>query len=216
MMQHRTIPKQANFVSLNPSIKASPEEKLEVPTITQPWSAQRYVALVNNYGAAGSNAAIVLRGYSHSSRSPLETADRLRELPSSALYPIFLSSKSEGSLQSYINAMKHHLPSVQMSMKDIAYNIARRQNSSFEHRTAFTAKDKEDLISKLSGITAESIGAAVRTKKLPVVFCFGGQVGSTVTIARELFDSCDLLRKHLVSRPFSTSFTSFGHSLSTC
>ena len=203
-MQYRIIPKQANFVSLNPCIKASPEKKMAIPTTSQQWSAQRCIALVNNYGAAGSNAAIVLREHSHVTQSPRETAERVRELPSSARYPIFLSSKSADNFQSYINMMKYYLPSVQTSIKDIAYNIARRQNSSFVHRTAFTAKDKDDLLSQLSGLTTSSIGAAVPTEKSPIIFCFGGQVGSRITIARELFDSCDLLRKHLVSRPLST------------
>ncbi|CZT49204.1 related to polyketide synthase [Rhynchosporium secalis] len=197
MMQYRTIPKQANFNTLNPSIKALPGEQLEISTSTQQWIAQRHVALVNNYGAAGSNAAIVLRAHSNVSQNPGDTIERLQKLPSSTLYPIFLSSKSAGNLQSYINAMKLYLPSNQTSIKDIAYNIARRQNSSFEYRTAFTVKDKEDLMSKFSRLTTASIGAEVRTKKHPVIFCFGGQVGSTVTISKELFDSCDVLRKHL-------------------
>jgi acyl transferase domain-containing protein len=61
MIQHGAIPKQANFVKLNPQINLSSSDKISVPRVTQPWDTTRRIALVNNYGAAGSNAAIVKR-----------------------------------------------------------------------------------------------------------------------------------------------------------
>ena len=198
MMQYKTIPKQANFVSLNPRIKVSSSDRITVPKVTQSWTVQRHVAMVNNYGAAGSNVAIVLRGHLNTSLSSKQTPSEIRELPSSAVYPIFLSAKSAISLQLYVDALKLYLPKVETSFKNIAYNIFRRQNSSFEDRFAFTAADTGSFVSILNSPTARTDGTTMRTKKCPVVLSFGGQAGRSVTVSRELYDGCDLLRKHLV------------------
>jgi acyl transferase domain-containing protein len=200
MMQHKTIPKQANFVSLNPRIKVSPSDRITVPKATQSWTAQRYVALANNYGAAGSNVTIVLRGHLDAPLSSRETPSGVRDLPSSAVYPILLSAKSANSLQSHMDALKLFLPKAETSFGNIAYNIARRQNSSFEHRTAFTAVDAESFISILNSPTARTDGTTMRTEKCPVVLSFGGQTGRSVTVSRELYDGCDLLGTYLVRR----------------
>lgn len=198
MMQYKTIPKQANFDSLNPSIKVSTSDRITVPKATQLWTAQRRIALVNNYGAAGSNVAIVLREHLEAPLSSIETPSGVRDLPSSAVYPILLSAKSANSLRSYMNALKLYLPKVETSFGNIAYNIVRRQNSSLEHRIAFTAVDAESFISFLSSPTLSMNGTTPPTGKCPVVLCFGGQTGRSVIISRDLYNRCDLLRNHLV------------------
>ncbi|RMZ75270.1 hypothetical protein DV737_g5363, partial [Chaetothyriales sp. CBS 132003] len=106
MMQYKTIPKQANFVSLNPHIKVSPSDRITVPKATQSWNPRRHIALVNNYGAAGSNVAIAIR-----------------DMPSSTLYPILLSAKSARSLQLYMDALKVYSPKFKTSIGAIAGTI---------------------------------------------------------------------------------------------
>jgi acyl transferase domain-containing protein len=59
MMQHRMILKQANFKTINRKIGIC--EGISVPTSTTSWAAPKKIALVNNYGAAGSNAALLIR-----------------------------------------------------------------------------------------------------------------------------------------------------------
>lgn len=185
MLQHKTIPKQASFVTLNPRIKALPSDRIIVPKTTQPWAAQRRVALVNNYGAAGSNAAILLREYQKGGDEQPLTAET---------YPILLSAKTPAHLQSYVRALKSFLPTTNASLASIAYNLARRQNISFQHRVAFTATDRESLLAALDGPDA----SPTQTEKQPIVLAFGGQTGRTVTISRELYDNCHILQQHLV------------------
>ena len=199
MMQHGTIPKQASFMTLNPRIKCSRADKITVPKETQPWVAQRRVALVNNYGAAGSNAAIVLREYVGASNSR-QTLDGVHSRPSPASYPILLSAKSPNSLCSYMAVLKSYLPKVGKSLSNVAYNIARKQNSSFEYRTAFTASDPVNLLSRLEDTIAETSSTTTCSKEYPVVLCFGGQTGRNVTLSREVFDGCELLRTYLVGQ----------------
>ena len=199
MMQYKTIPKQANFKSLNPRIQASSSEQITVPRVTQLWTAHRQIALVNNYGAAGSNVAIVLRAHSSPrSRSGTETSLGART-PTSIVSPILLSAKTANSLQSYMEKINLHLREVENSFESVAYNIARNHNPSFEHRLAFIAADEENAMSVLSSSSAATNGSAVRPGKNPVVLCFGGQTSRSVSVSIELYERCDIFKNRLVS-----------------
>ncbi|RHZ53126.1 hypothetical protein CDV55_100294 [Aspergillus turcosus] len=168
MMQKGTIPKQANFATLNLKIKAS--DQIVVPQQTQPWTSSRHVALVNNYGAAGSNAAVILRAYKPPRPAP--------QRPSLTAYPIVLSAKSAASVRLYLRELERFVRADSISLRDVAYSLARRQNPSFEHRVAFEA-------------------VITRASERPVVLAFGGQTGRTVTVSRQLYEACGLFRRHL-------------------
>lgn len=188
-MQKRTIPKQANFNTLNPRIKAS--DHIVVPTHTQPWTAARMVALVNNYGAAGSNAAIVVQDYQKPYVAP--------QPPALAAYPIVLSAKSAISLQLYMGELKRFVCAANVPLGEIAYALSRRQNPAFEYRTAFSTEDIAGLTATLDRLNVNKGEAGVtRTAKRPVVLAFGGQTGRTVTVSRDLYDTSLLFRNHLV------------------
>jgi SAM-dependent methyltransferase/acyl carrier protein len=189
MMQHKSIPKQANFVSLNPRIKACQE--IVIPKETQPWAAERqHVALVNNYGAAGSNAALLLRSYAGKVSS---NSTDISPASTSTAFPIFLSAKTASHLQAYVDALKSYLPKSEASFGSIAYNIARSRNISFENRIAFRCSDAKSAVSVLNKLTE----ITVQKTKLPTVLCFGGQTGRTVRASRNLYDNCSLFRQHL-------------------
>lgn len=207
-MQDKTIPKQANFVSLNPRIKASASRQIIVPMATQLWTAQRRVALVNNYGAAGSNAAILLRAHADPLSNPVTEKTLGAQdcpSPSSVVSPILLSAKTKTSLQSYMDALKSYLPKVDTSLSNVAYNIARTHNSSFEHRIAFTATDVKSAISVLNSSTVATNGSVIQSAKYPVVLCFGGQTGRSVSVSKELYERSNLFRSHLVRIDFSSN-----------
>ncbi|KAJ5446662.1 hypothetical protein N7445_001483 [Penicillium cf. griseofulvum] len=186
MMHHKTIPRQANFVSLNPKIKRS--EQVEVPQQAQPWTSPHIVALVNNYGAAGSNAAIVLRAYKTPGTQQQDVDGLL------TVYPIVVAANSALSLKMYLEKLTHFVSnSPGVSVRDVAYSLLRQQNPNLVYRASFVARDTSDfkkyVESQDSGIT--------RAVNQPVVLAFGGQTGRTVTMSRELYDSCALLRYHL-------------------
>ena len=199
-MQYKTIPKQPNFVSLNPRIKASASGQIVVPKATQSWTAQRYIALVNTYGAAGSNVALVLRAHSYPlSSSTTETILGTRVCRSSSVVsPILLSGRTANGLQSYMDVLNSYLPKVETSLGSVAYKIARSHNLSFEHRIAFIAVDAKSAMSVLASSSATTDGTAIRTAKNPVVLCFGGQTSRNVSVSIELYERCDLFRTRLV------------------
>lgn len=188
MMQHGMIPKQASFISLNRKIKASPEDRMTVPTETVPWKTPSRIALVNNYGAAGSNAAIVLREFSEKPTSQ----DRHTILVPSGHHPILLAAKTAVSLEAYVSALRSFLSRKRPSLASVAYDLAQNHDISFKYRISFVASDLEGAITELHSST---VGGNPGPK--PVVLCFGGQTGRTVTISKELYERCDLLNKHL-------------------
>ncbi|KUI73927.1 Conidial yellow pigment biosynthesis polyketide synthase [Cytospora mali] len=188
MLQHNTVPKQANFDSLNPKIR--PCQEIVIPKDTQIWAPERqYASLVNNYGAAGSNAAILLRP--HTRKGTLSA----KGLPTRTrdTYPILLSAKTPSHLQAYMDVLKSYLSGSKASLGSIAYGLARTRNVSFGYRTAFTASDATNGVSILS----KKIESLAPKTSLPGVLCFGGQTGRVVNISRSLYNSCGLFRKHL-------------------
>lgn len=190
MMHNKIIPKQANFTSINPKIRSSPEDRITIPTKTFPWTSSKHIALINNYGAAGSNAAILIRAHSVERRRAATITPSVH--PILFFHPILLSAKSSTSLTSYAEALKMHLSKGTASLGDISYNIAQAHDASLNCRVGFVSDAMDSTISSLSRMkTFEAV-------KSPVVLCFGGQTGRTVTASKELYTSSDLFQTHLV------------------
>jgi len=203
MMQNRTIPKQANFVSLNPKIPPLVPDRMTIPMQTQTWNSRRRAAVVNNYGAAGSNAAIVLQEY-----LPFNDGHVDPNVTSIHTYqpefPIFVSAKSSGSLRSYLAALKSYLARAQelfadSALANLAYSLASKHNHDFEYSWTSSARDLTALSNQLQAAAVESndFGKST-TRTRPIVLCFGGQNGRTVSLSKELFYNCKILQSHLV------------------
>jgi len=94
MLRHRTIPRQILFKNLNPKIAPLELDHIIISTHQIPWLPSEdgctRVALLNNFGAAGSNAALILEEYSNA-RPPTPT-------PTEVAYVFGISAKTERSL----------------------------------------------------------------------------------------------------------------------
>ena len=199
MMQKGQIPKQANFSRLNPNIPPLKDEGIDIPTRLTEWTSaasSNAVAMVTNYGAAGSNAAIVVKQHQQSSLS-----DQSCLVPSEV--PVILAASSAESFQSYCKALISHVSTGRArSCVDLSYNLAIKQNRDLEYIQAFTvpSDDPATLLATLQSFNKEVNVSKKQTKsRLPVILCFGGQDGNTAHISEELFNRCELLRYHLVS-----------------
>lgn len=199
MMHKQKIPKQANFTQLNPAITPSPaQDQMVIPTESISWDTERRVALVTNYGAAGSNAAMIVQ--EHSKPGIDEKKDHslfLQEVP------IFISAKTKDSLQSYGRALEASITHSQPGLTawDLAYNLAVKQNRDMKFCASFTVPfSQEMLLSRLQSISSGSSAEIQKqpSSRMPVILSFGGQSGNTAHISQELFNSCILLQNHLV------------------
>lgn len=188
MVQRGAIPKQANFKSLNPRIKPIGSRKIEIPTVTQAWTASPRVALVNNYGAAGSNAAILIRQHEQLQYSDVQPA---------GVFPVTLSARSKESLERQVRTLREYLAKRRPALSDVAQNASKRQNPLLTYRAGLATSELESLLDSLSSFQSTSNIDPVKTGR-PVILVFGGQTGQTISLSRELYDESDLLQKHVV------------------
>lgn len=213
MMHHKQIPKQASFTTLNPKIECG--ENIVIPTRTTAWSSNRCVALVNNYGAAGSNAALVIRQHSPMVVVTEEDTTHDERLSAAEMsYPLLLSANSTTSLQSYANSLRCFVQKSLRSsngdrrwLETFTRDVARRQNCTLEHRSAFEVSTAEDIVIALEEIIQGSSLISSAPKSNPIVFCFGGQTGHLVSISKSLYRHTPAFKIYLVSWPFSHAFT---------
>lgn len=194
MIQNQRIPKQANFVRLNPKIPSPQHSGIIIPTKSMTWASSERVAMVTNYGAAGSNAAIVLKQH-----TPPSTRTNIKL----SHVPVIITAKSAESLQDYCTALYQWLIRAQPAAQDVAYNLAVKQNREMDFVVSMPIMADTDLLTSqlksISSPTSRTIQKRVSKVEMPVVLCFGGQSGNRVHISQELFNESSLLQMHLVS-----------------
>ncbi|VDB91855.1 unnamed protein product [Peniophora sp. CBMAI 1063] len=193
MLQHRTIPRVISLNNLNPRIKNLEADHTIIDREQIHWRPTREgetrMALLNNFGAAGSNGALLLEEHV-SRRSPL-----------TASFVFGISAKTSDALirlrDTYVDWLCH--PDQQDTpLADIAYTATARRIL-YDHRIAVTASSKEELVEKLKASTPVLSNAAPGK----VAFVFSGQgsqyrgMGTTLyqtsPLCREIFDDCHSL-----------------------
>jgi len=183
MMDRGVIPKLASHNSLNPKIPALESHHMAIPTETSPWSEPFKAALVNNYGAAGSNGAMVV------AQRPSRKAGRvlLKKLP------ILVSASSADSLELMKNTLQNRIQALQTeSITDIAFNLLDKYLQFSEHSIAGTVTTANELSQLLSTPQSEC-----KPSRKPVVLVFGGQTRDHVGLDPQMIDKVSLFRKHL-------------------
>lgn len=213
MMQHKTIPLQANFTALNPKIASLEADKIAIPLTSQKWDVDYKIACINNYGAAGSNASMIVN------EPPLLTSRVNRQKGSLARYPIFLSANSSASLSAYCAALQTYiarLTSVSLSpetlLEDLAFNLAEKHNRSFPYTFTSTVASLSDLRDQLaatvSGADKSQLPAASDVN--PLVLVFGGQSSQAIGLSKGFYNGSNIFRSYLDS--CDAIIRSLGHS----
>nr|AGI60155.1 type I polyketide synthase PKS2 [Dolichousnea longissima] len=196
MMQKKTIPKQASFTRLNPKIEPLGRDRVVIPMQSRQWKAGRRIALINNYGAGGNNAALVLQ--EALSKSPALSPKAFS--PQLSDFPIFISGQSSQAIQSYCDRLRDFLSrkDANDSLADVAYNLAIKQNRDFQKSLVFTSTSIQDLSSRLKQVASDATELRDSPDHKPtVVLCFGGQDGNLAHISKGLYDNCVLLQRHI-------------------
>ena len=201
MMQHKTILGQAGYKSLNPKIPALEPDMMDIPKHCQPWEAASRLACVNSYGAAGSNAAVIVREAAHICPRALGQRPII-----TARQPFFLSAASEQSLIEYSKKFLAYVQSQRSSsgnsihlLSDILFNLTDRGNHTLTYSIARTVTDLDDLEKKLRDIIggSELLQKDATSGPRPVVMVFGGQENDFIGLSEEAVTNSGLLRHHL-------------------
>ncbi|TGJ84467.1 hypothetical protein E0Z10_g4327 [Xylaria hypoxylon] len=192
MLHVGMVPPQASFTSMNPTIRAQPTDNISICTKMQPWDAGFRIGLINNYGASGSNASMVV------AQPPMLRAPSTSMMPKGGKYPFWLGGHDSDSLLRRIKALRAYIGRVRgrHSLGNLSYNVARQNNRNLDNRVVICATSLDELDGKLAELNR---GEPRPAGDKDVVLCFGGQVSTFVGLDRQLYESVALLRNHLNS-----------------
>ena len=189
MVNKAAIPPLASHKSLNPKIPALEPDRLAIASSLEEWKASPRAALVNSYGAAGSNSAVlVCQAPDTDKQSP-----RLSSAGEFA-YPVILSAASKTSLLANAEKIATFLESVSSnySIADVAFTLVERRK---RHPLQFVSTE-----SSIQGL-AKSLRSIQNPLNAPqpkkVVLTFSGQSRQSIGLNKNLYDSFPLFKRHL-------------------
>lgn len=192
MMLHNTVPAQISLKNLNPKISPLGVDGATIATEATDWTAtdsQPRIALLNNFGAAGSNGALLLQDYRP---TPLKTPKEYEERCS---YLCGCSAKSMSALLALKEALISHLKHNPHGspLRDVCYtSTARRQL--YNYRISVCADSMDDLLGKLESATADNIRKIAHPEP-SAIFLFSGQGSQYLGMGKELFTSSPIFRQ---------------------
>ena len=212
MMQNRAIPRQDNYVSVHPKITLIPGQ-LSIPTETLPWTANTLIACVNNCGAAGSIAAMVVKeappnkgqGQSQSQTRSLRTTSTTRAQGLNK-YPLILTANSAkglgencAKLRDYVSPFHRDTTSGANMLADLTFNLSDKQNRILPNMFATTVSSLSDLDDQLRIVVASPDSSLCQSNPKPnsIILTFGGQTARSLGLNKRVYDTSALLRKYL-------------------
>lgn len=201
MIHEEAIPPQPSFQNINPSIHASPTDNIEITTCLETWKADFRAALINNYGASGSNATMVVTEASGSKQRamPNTTHPNLEKKQ-----PFAFFGHDESALRRYAAKFIQFLQRKRHSAKhtsitNLAFQVSRQSNQSLTHHLIFTCSSANELQGMLSEFLHgnQSVASKARKSARPIVLCFGGQISTFVGLDRQVYEGVKILRSYL-------------------
>jgi acyl transferase domain-containing protein len=191
MLQHHSIPRLISLVNLNPRISKPTSDHISIDSTCQPWNpvetGSPRMALLNNFGAAGSNCALLLEEFV----SP--DLPKKKYEPTTVSYVFGLSAKTEIALSKMRSRLVDWLDgpdSRNTPLSDISYTLTARRQI-YEYRTSLTARTRQELV---KGLLSSPSYARVARKDGKVAFVFSGQGGQYFGMGRSLYESVPLFR----------------------
>lgn len=188
MLRHQVIPKQISLKTLNPKIAPLGVDGVEIARANLPWTQKDgapRLALLNNFGAAGSNGVLLLE-------EAAAAAGRLTSAARKAhLFAVTAKSKSalEDLRRKYITYLTDRKAT--MSLEDVCYTATARRQP-FNHRIAVTVTSFDGLIAALEKAAPTQVAAHDEDSK--AVFVFSGQGGQYLGMGRSLMQTSPVFR----------------------
>lgn len=189
MMRHRSIPPLISLKKLNPAIGPLEPDGIVLAQEMGVWRSGRSgmarIAVLNNFGAAGSNATLLLEEYQSQSTSnggelsiPFvfafsgKTTEAVEELR--ARYILFLEDSNNDSVR----------------LCDISYTATARRQI-YGCRLAVSGSTKSAVIGKLKTATISTVTSTTDPR---VVFVFSGQGRQYPGMGSQLYKTCPLFK----------------------
>ncbi|KAJ3928286.1 MAG: polyketide synthase [Lentinula lateritia] len=189
MLKHQTIPPQISFDKLNPSIEPLENDNTKILRRSSPWkpsyNGSSRMAFLNNFGASGSNVALVLEEHIH---NPSQAFD----------HPLVfvLSAKDEHALHKlrfdYIQWLQSP-ESKALPLVDIAYTMTARRQL-YSYRLAVVVSERTRLVESLHKAAIVSSSAQPPRR---VVFVFSGQSSEYPGMGQDSYSTSPLFKHHV-------------------
>jgi acyl transferase domain-containing protein len=195
MFRHRTIPKLISVEQLNPLFRQLDGDGIVLDREMKPWQRSEVddeekprIAVLNNFGAAGSNSTLLLEEY-ESDCTIQETEDRLP-------FVLAISGKTMGAVEAlraqYIKFL--NVPQTKgTSLYDIAYTATARRQV-YECRLAVSGSTTSELVEKLKKSPAVPTQSASIAN---VIFVFSGQGNQYFGMGSQLYKTCPSFKCHI-------------------
>ncbi|CAP61360.1 uncharacterized protein PODANS_4_40 [Podospora anserina S mat+] len=190
-MREKKLPPQASFKTLNPRLKSIREHNIVIPTVLTDWTTRDKTprrALLNNFGAAGSNAALVLEEYTGNTQKPVKAGRNKAEKVSRSSHILNISAKTPAALEhlreEYISYIKTY-PNVKI--EDLCYTAtARKRNEGYAHRISVLGSNVQQLESQLRQEAVTQVANLKVAGHRKTLFVFSGQGGIYAGMGGEL------------------------------
>ncbi|KAJ5744672.1 Male sterility NAD-binding [Penicillium manginii] len=197
MINEGFIPPQASFSNINPALNTKAEDRIEVSTQLRNWETPFKAALINNYGASGSNASMIV------TQAPKAADDPSTILPEGG-YPFWITAFDQQSLLNYAKRLRRYVQGVQekesnLSLANLSFQVSRQSNRRLPHALIFNVSTKEELHKVLESFESgsQSIHHVQVQDPKPVILCFGGQISTYVGLDQEVYKGNAILREYL-------------------
>ena len=190
MIKKGAIPPLASHKNTNPKLGDLNAQGLRIPRNFEPWNVKFRAAMINGYGAAGSNAAALL-----CQRPCLSSKIVRAPMAQNQEYPILLSAASRNSLFMGVAALDKYLKDMdsQIAVGDLAFTLTEKR-AHLQYRWATIVSDTNALRQSLKAVE-KIIEAPHRPKK--VVLAFSGQSTQISGCEQSLYKSCPLIRHYI-------------------
>ncbi|KAF4332180.1 polyketide synthase [Fusarium beomiforme] len=205
MFRENEIPCQVGLNNLNPALGDLDSVGLIIPRRNIEWKRSVGVprrAVLNNFGAAGSNASLLIEEWMGKSSSQRSEPEKTQSRSS---YVFVLSAKSEKAIRSSLNRYISFLTEQPgPSLEDICYTAtARRQH--YDHRISMTCASEPELLTKLQNYRIRESQPARRVSSTVFVFTgqgalYGGmgeELMNTYPPFKDIITSCDRILQGL-------------------
>lgn len=201
-MHYNAIPPQPSFQRLSPQIKA--HNLIEISTSLKSWQDPFKAAFINNYGASGSNASIVVRNTPVYEQAICAT-------PGNPKYPFWLSASDDRSLHAYAKKLRLFVGSRSPDAKwhaiqALSFNSFRQSNWRLGKALFLGCSTIEELEEDLS----KDWKSSDRPPTPPVILCFGGQISTFVGLDRTIVENTTVFAHYLDESDKASTSLGFG------
>ncbi|KAF2800562.1 hypothetical protein K505DRAFT_228585 [Melanomma pulvis-pyrius CBS 109.77] len=200
MMHEAAIPPQASHSVMNPAIGAKESDGIQITTQLKSWEADFKAALINNYGASGSNASMVVTQAPKQNEKIITPAAKDEKRDLNLRYPFWIPGLDDRSIRAYATKLRELVqqkPS--SSIEDLSFNMSRQSNRTLSRALILTARSVSELIQKLTALESGSteVSSLELPSPRPVILSFGGQLSTTIGLDRSIYNGTALLRRHM-------------------